>query len=99
MKVAAQIGIDYDKFLDITPKVLNIYAKAYEKEREFRQKESIYQAYLVSRWVWQKRVDIEKILNSNIKPQKNMTDEQMFAKVKMLNTLFGGEVKTVKPTI
>lgn len=94
MKLAAQIGIDYDKFLDITPRILNIYAKAYEKEIELRQKESIYQAYLISRWVWQKRVDIEKILNSNIKPQKNMTDEQMFAKVKMLNTLFGGEVKT-----
>lgn len=95
MKVAAQIGIDYDKFLNITPRVLNIYTKAYEKERELSLKESIYQAYLISRWVWQKRVDIEKILNSNIKPQKNMTDEQMFAKVKMLNTLFGGEVKTV----
>lgn len=94
MKVAAQIGIDYDKFLDITPKILNIYAKAYEKEIELRQKENIYQAYLISRWVWQKRVDIEKILNANIKPQKNMTDEQMFARVKMLNTLFGGEVKT-----
>ena len=74
---------------------MNIYLNAYEKEREFRQKESIYQAYLISRFVWQKKIDIEKILNSNIKPQKNMTDEQMLAKVKMLNTLFGGEVKTV----
>ena len=92
MKVAAQIGIDYDKFLNITPKVLNIYVKAYEKEREFRQKESIYQAYLISRWVWQKRVDIEKILNIK-KENKVMTDEQMFAKVKILNALFGGEVK------
>lgn len=96
MKVAAQIGIDYDKFLNITPKVLNIYAKAYEKERELRQKESIYQAYLISRWVWQKRVDIEKVvksIDSKKSNKKQMTDEQMLAQAKALNAVFGGEVK------
>jgi len=82
--------------LDITPKVLNIYAKAYEKERELRQKESIYQAYLISRWVWQKRVDIEKVVNSiDLKDPKDkeMTDTDMLEQAKRLNALFGGKVK------
>jgi len=82
--------------LDITPKVLNIYAKAYEKERELRQKESIYQAYLISRWVWQKRVDIEKVVNSiDLKDpkDKDMTDTDMLEQAKRLNALFGGKVK------
>jgi len=82
--------------LDITPKVLNIYAKAYGKERELRQKESIYQAYLISRWVWQKRVDIEKVVNSiDLKDPKDkeMTDTDMLEQAKRLNALFGGKVK------
>ncbi|HCL01205.1 MAG TPA: hypothetical protein DHW61_02130, partial [Lachnoclostridium phytofermentans] len=49
------------------------------------------QAYLISRWVWQKKVDIDKILNTK-KSNKKMTNEEMLAQVKVLNSLFGGEV-------
>lgn len=62
-------------------------------EKKLVQKTSIYQAYLISRWVWQKKVDIEKILNTEKK--KAMTDEQMLEKVKALNAIFGGEVKVI----
>lgn len=62
-------------------------------EKKLEQKTSIYQAYLISRWVWQKKVDIEKILNTE-KRKKAMTDEQMLEKVKALNAIFGGEVIT-----
>jgi hypothetical protein len=70
-----------------------VYAKAYMDEKKLVQKTSIYQAYLISRWVWQKKVDIEKILNTE-KQKKEMSDEQMFEKVKALNAIFGGEVIT-----
>ena len=96
MKVAAQIGIDYNIFLEMTPRVLNVYAKAYEEEKQLKQKENIYQAYLISRWVWQKRVDIEKVvksIDSKKSNKKQMTDEQMLAQAKALNAVFGGEVK------
>lgn len=72
-----------------------MYAKAYLDEKKLVQKTSIYQAYLISRWVWQKKIDIEKILNTE-KQKKSMTDEQMLEKVKALNAIFGGEVKTCK---
>lgn len=61
------------------------------KRKEEEQKQSIYQAYLISRWVWQKRIDIKKILNTEKKPRV-MTDEQMLQQVMVLNALFGGEV-------
>jgi hypothetical protein len=80
----------------MTPKVLNVYAKAYEEEKQLKQKENIYQAYLISRWVWQKRVDIEKVvksIDSKKSNKKQMTDEQMLAQAKALNAVFGGEVK------
>ena len=82
----------------MTPRVLNVYAKAYEEEKQLKQKENIYQAYLISRWVWQKRVDIEKVvksIDSKKSNKKQMTDEQMLAQAKALNAVFGGEVKTV----
>jgi hypothetical protein len=80
----------------MTPRVLNVYAKAYEEEKQLKQKENIYQAYLISRWVWQKRVDIEKVvksIDSKKSNKKQMTDEQMLAQAKALNAVFGGEVK------
>lgn len=80
----------------MTPFELNLKAKGYAKRREIEQKESIYQAYLISRWVWAKKVDIEKILDFK-EEKKEMTTDQMLAQVKVLNALFGGEVKTCNP--
>lgn len=79
----------------MTPKVLNIYLKAHNERQMNKIREDIYQAYLISRWVWQKKIDIEKILNQigSKEPKKVMTDETMFKQVQILNKLFGGEVK------
>jgi hypothetical protein len=52
----------------------------------------IMQAYLISRWVWQKRVNVKKILNTD-EQKKPMTDDEMLAKVKALNAMFGGKVE------
>ena len=73
----------------MTPAELNIYALAYAEKREDRQKENIYQAYLISRWVWAKKIDIKKYLNTS-KKKKQMTDEQMLQQVKIFNEVFGG---------
>lgn len=85
------IGISISEFWEMTPFELSIAAKGYQQRREMEQKESIYQAYLISRWVWTKRVDINKILK--FEKKKAMTDDEMLDQVKMLNALFGGEVK------
>lgn len=79
--------------MDITPKILNVYLNAYEERKKIESKESAYQAYLISRWVWQKKIDIEKILEMK-KEKKVMTDDELLAQVKVLNVLFGGEVET-----
>lgn len=78
----------------MTPFELNMTAKGYQKRKEIEQKDNIYQAYLISRWVWQKKIDIEKILNTETK-KKEMTDEEILEKVKALNAIFGGEVRVV----
>lgn len=84
--------MDIREFWEITPAELNIKAEAYGKRREEEQKESIYQAYLISRWVWAKKIDIEKILKPK-KQNKQMNAEQMLNQIKMYNALFGGEIK------
>jgi len=91
MELAALIDMSITEFWEITPHELNIRAKGYAKRQEQQQKLSIYQAYLISRWVWAKKIDIKKYLGEN-KPKRRMTDEEMLDRVMVLNKLFGGEI-------
>lgn len=77
----------------MTPREFFIYVEAFNKRKELEDKNLVYQAYLISRWVWQKNINIEKILETK-QEKREMTDEQMLAQVKMLNSLFGGTVKS-----
>lgn len=77
----------------MTPREFFIYVEAFNKRKESEDKNLIYQAYLISRWVWQKNINIKEILETK-QEKKEMTDEQMLTQVKMLNSLFGGTVKT-----
>ncbi len=91
MELATSIGVTITEFWEITPFELSMVAKGYARRQEQRQKESIYQAYLISRWVWAKKVDIKKYLGET-KPKRRMTDEEMLEKAKALNALLGGAV-------
>lgn len=100
MKLATFIGMPISEFWDITPFELNIVAESYssrkkldvELQYKMLQKMLTVQAYQISRWVWAKKLDIKAILN-NMEPKKKMTDNEMLEKVKVLNMLFGGEVR------
>ena len=77
---------EYD---EMTPRELNIIIEEYSKKRDMDRKDNIFHAYLTSRWVWAKKIDIDKILEN--KPEKKiMTDEQMENQARMLNQMFGG---------
>ena len=91
MELATSNGMSITEFWEITPFELSMAARGYSKRQEQRQKESMYQAYLISRWVWAKKIDIKKYLGEN-KPKRRMTDEEMLEKAKVLNALFGGTV-------
>ncbi len=91
MRLATTIGMLITEFWEITPFELSMAARGYSKRQEQRQKESMYQAYLISRWVWAKKIDIKKYLGED-KPKRRMTDEEMLEKAKVLNALLGGTV-------
>jgi predicted Co/Zn/Cd cation transporter (cation efflux family) len=91
MRLATTIGMLITEFWEITPFELSLAVKGYSKRQEQRQKESMYQAYLISRWVWAKKIDIKKYLGED-KPKRRMTDEEMLEKAKVLNALLGGTV-------
>lgn len=94
LELAAFIGVPMGEFWEMTPYELTLVAKSYVKRQEIRQQESVIQAYLISRWVWTKNVNIEKILKElGIKKEKKvMSDIDMLNQVKILNSLFGGTV-------
>jgi len=102
MELAATVGINSLVIRERTPREVYISVKAHNRTKEYEIKEYevkfenerkvlIYTAYLLSRWVWAKKVDIDKFLKTN-KKQKEMTADEMLAQVKALNLLFGGEV-------
>ena len=84
------------EFWEMTPAELNLYAEIYLEKKKQEEQNMIIQAYLISRWVWAKDVPIERILKElgTNKEKKVMSDIDMLNQVKILNSLFGGEVKT-----
>lgn len=83
----------------MTPVELNIYARAYGEQQTQAQRLRVANIYslaaLIRSMVWSKHPpDFEQAFpdaRSNTKKQEEMTDDQMYAMVKGLNALFGGE--------
>lgn len=76
--------------------------EAYRQKQLEQAKENISLAYLNARWTIQwlgKRHTqprpLKEILDQIGKEKIEMTDEQMLEEVKVLNALFGGEVREV----
>lgn len=80
------------EYEDMTPYQLNCVIEEFDKIRVGEEKRLIHHAYLISRWVWAKKIDIETILSGE-KEKEPMTDDQMLEQVKILNAMFGGEIK------
>lgn len=61
-------------------------------QREQRQSydNGVIAAFLTSRWVWKKRVDVEKFLHKQ--ETREMSDEEMLKQVRALNALMGGTI-------
>ncbi|GMG96857.1 hypothetical protein EN5CB1_16830 [Tepidimicrobium xylanilyticum] len=106
MKLAAEIELPFSEFWELTPYEFNLKVKNYYNKKKEQFKENIILAYLNAKWTIQwlgEKKDhpkpLEEILkeidkNNSGKEKKIMTPEQMLVQVKVLNALFGGEVKT-----
>lgn len=80
----------------MTPVELNIYARADVKRRREEQKLSQANLYslaaLIRSMIWSKHPpSYEKVFPDEKAKAKEMTDDQMYATVRALNALFGGE--------
>lgn len=80
----------------MTPAALNLYAQAYAKRRRDEQKLTQVNLYslaaLIRPMVWSKHPpSYERAYPEKKSDPEEMTDEQMYAVVRGLNALFGGE--------
>lgn len=90
--MATKIGYSITEFWQLTPYEFNLVVEGYAERKKQEQEMMITQAYMISRWVWAKKLNLENILK-NTKPKKEMTDDQMMKMCMSLNRLFGGSVK------
>lgn len=79
----------------MTPQELNLYARAYGERKRVEEKATRASHYLLSTlirtMVWAKRApSYESVFPDDVE-RKDMTDEEIFAQVRALNALFGGE--------
>ena len=103
MKLAAEIELPFSEFWEMTPYELNLKAKAYSNKQKQEYEDRITLEYYNAKWTiqWlgkksQHPEPLKKILENMYKEKKKiMTDEEMLNQVKMLNNLFGGEVKEI----
>lgn len=97
MKVAAEIGMNFSEFWEITPYELSLQVDGYSKRKKADSEEKVTLAYTNAMWTIQwlssnkkdRPQPLEKILDIK-KEKKVMSSEQMLAQVKQLNALFGG---------
>ena len=80
----------------MTPAQVTVYAEAYGKRRtdaQRRRNVDLYNlAVLINSVTLAKHPkSFEDIFPEQVKPKEDMTDEQMYSTVQMLNALFGGE--------
>ena len=86
------MGFNISDFWNTTPYEFSIIVDGYSERKQQEYDLSITQAYLISRWVWAKKLpSLENILNKK-QPEKDMTDDQMMKMAMALNRLFGGDV-------
>jgi len=81
----------------MTPFELDLLIENYCERMKYEQEEKITLAYMTALWTvqWQSK-NKPKPLNEILgieEEKKEMTDEEMLKQVKILNKLFGGEVK------
>lgn len=86
------MGFSISDFWNTTPYEFSIIVDGYSDRKQNEYDLAITQAYLISRWVWAKKLPDLKNLLGKQEPKKNMTDEAMMKMCMQLNKLFGGEV-------
>lgn len=102
MKLAALVGISISEFWEMTPYELNLYAETYfeKQKQDYKDKISLeyYNAMWTIQWLGNKLQHprpLKEILDDMYKEKKIMTDDEMLEQVKILNAIFGGELKEI----
>lgn len=77
----------------MTPYQLQIAVKVFNQKQFQKREDTIAEAWIIAKLQRAAKIpSLEKLLGKS-QSKKNMTPEEMFKKVKLLNKAFGGEVK------
>lgn len=94
LKVATLCSLSPLEFWELTPYEFSLVVNSYVKRKEEEAEEKITLTYLNAAWTIQflgkKKPKLDDILKK--KTKKEMTDEEMLKRIKLLNNMFGGDI-------
>lgn len=103
MKLAAEVGVPFNEFWEMTPYELNLTANAYfnRKKNKFEEALSLeyYNAMWTIQWLGKKSNHprpLNEILDNLYKKKSVMTDEHMLKQAIALNRAIGGTINLAK---
>jgi hypothetical protein len=77
----------------MTPHELNLCIHAFNEDQRIQNEEILTLAYLGAYWHRVEKLPSLKQVLGQEPVKKNMTDEEMLKRVKILNAMFGGTIK------
>jgi hypothetical protein len=87
------MGIRPAEYNDMTPYELNLCISDFNEKRKQEYEEKVALVWLGESLHRRKKLPTLSQLLEQKEPKKQMTADEMYEKVKMLNAAFGGEVK------
>lgn len=96
MKSAAVIGVKPSEFWNLTPVEMLMCGEAHENEMKAQFKSAMIAAWFNALWLRGNDMptynELVDALDGKTPEVKEMTDEEIFETIKVLNAAFGGEV-------
>lgn len=88
--MSRQLGISLLEYNDLTPFELSVHAELYTDKQKHDQESELFLSYINAYWQRVEKLERFDDLIGKERPQKQMNEDEMLAKIMDLNKMFGG---------
>jgi len=96
LKTAIHVGVSLSEWEEMTPYELMLICEVFMEQKEIREKEQISLVWLGEYYHRLKKLPNLKEILKDLEPRKEMTEQEMLAVVRQINSQLGGKDETKK---